>query len=71
MSAPQPNASRTEPETKACPFCGEHPRITKHFKEEMWRLLHPCPVMGPMTMDWRESAEALVRLWNTRQGDEP
>ena len=23
-----------------CPFCGEVPDVTKHFKEPMWRLTH-------------------------------
>jgi len=51
---------------KECPFCGKSPHITKHFKEDMWRLTHRCQVIGPILLDWREIADELVAVWNTR-----
>jgi hypothetical protein len=50
-----------------CPFCGEQPEITKHFKEALWSLLHRCTVVGPITIEWREKLSDLVRTWNTRK----
>jgi len=52
--------------TLPCPFCGAHPEIAKHFREEMWRLTHRCAVVGPLTMDWTGSENRLVERWNTR-----
>lgn len=34
-----------------CPFCGERPEVTKHFKEDMYRLIHRCKVLGPVSFD--------------------
>jgi len=56
-----------ERKVKTCPFCGEKPDLIKHHKDPMWSLLHRCPVMGPLTIDWRESLSDLVRQWNTRK----
>jgi len=53
-------------EVKTCPFCGEKPELTKHHKDPMWSLLHRCKIMGPLTIDWRESLSDIVRQWNTR-----
>ena len=52
-----------------CPFCGELPTITKHFKHDMHNLLHRCPVVGPIKLDW-SYPESLATRWNTRTGGE-
>jgi len=49
-----------------CPFCGEQPKITKHFREEIWRLTHHCRVIGPITINWRETIPSLLKDWNRR-----
>lgn len=49
-----------------CPFCGELPKITKHFKEEQWNLIHRCPVIGIISIDWRDDHDQLISTWNTR-----
>lgn len=49
-----------------CPFCGELPVITKHFKHEMYSFMHRCPVIGPISKDFRETAQGHVDMWNTR-----
>lgn len=50
-----------------CPFCGGYPEISKHFKEATWRLLHQCPIIGPVAIDWTDSEERLRARWNIRQ----
>lgn len=52
---------------KPCPFCGELPAIHKHFKEELWQLIHRCPVMGPMILEWTEPEQRLINQWNIRK----
>lgn len=49
-----------------CPFCGELPVITKHFREEMYSFMHRCPVVGSISRDFRERAQDHVDIWNTR-----
>ena len=49
-----------------CPFCGGIPVITKHFRDESYRLSHSCPIAGPITFDWRDERIDLVTRWNTR-----
>jgi hypothetical protein len=49
-----------------CPFCGKPPKITKHHKEAMWRLIHSCEVVGPIMIDWRDDEASLLRSWNWR-----
>lgn len=49
-----------------CPFCGELPVITKHFKHEMYSFMHRCPVIGPIGRDFRETAQGHIDMWNTR-----
>jgi len=51
---------------KPCPFCGGDAEITKHFREEMWSLIHRCKVMGPMKLEWSESENSIIERWNTR-----
>jgi hypothetical protein len=53
-------------ELRACPFCGGAAEITKHFKEDIWRLLHRCPVVGPITIDWWDDRMRLIAAWNRR-----
>lgn len=53
-------------ELKKCPFCKEVPEITKHFKEEMWSLVHRCRVVGPILFDWSADPQRHVARWNTR-----
>lgn len=50
-----------------CPFCAETPEIAKHFREEMWRLSHQCCVIGPITLGWCDTVDALLKQWNTRK----
>lgn len=52
-----------------CPFCGGIPEITKHFKEEMWSLLHRCKIMGAIKLEWRENEDVLIQKWNIRHVD--
>ncbi len=49
-----------------CPFCGELPDITKHFRDEAYKLIHRCPVLGPIVFDWREEKAKHIEHWNTR-----
>jgi len=53
-------------ELLSCPFCGETPEISKHFRDPLWQLIHRCHVMGAITIDWRESEQAIAEQWNTR-----
>jgi hypothetical protein len=50
-----------------CPFCGEQPLISKHYKEEMWNLIHRCKIVGPIAIDWKEAVETLLDRWNMRK----
>ena len=54
-----------EEKLKPCPFCGELPEISKHFKEEMYHLIHRCKVLGPIVLEW-SSKGSLERQWNRR-----
>lgn len=49
-----------------CPFCGELPVISKHFREEMYSFMHRCPVVGTISRDFRERAQDHADMWNTR-----
>jgi hypothetical protein len=51
---------------KPCPFCGGIPEIHKHFCDDMCRLLHRCPVIGPIMFEWDEKMN-LIRRWNIRK----
>lgn len=57
-------------ELKPCPFCGNQPVITKHFKEEIWNLLHRCNIVGVISIDWSSSEQELIDRWNTRVAPE-
>lgn len=54
---------------KPCPFCGGDANITKHFKEDIWQLIHRCPVVGYIGLDWTAPADFLIKRWNTRAED--
>lgn len=64
-----PVAPLPEGETLPCPFCGEQPEIAKHFKEDAWRLVHRCDVMGALVLDWTEPRRRHVDTWNTRTAE--
>ena len=49
-----------------CPWCGEPPVITKHFKHEMWSLLHRCRIIGTISIDWTTDRLQLLGNWNHR-----
>ena len=48
-----------------CPFCGGHPSIAKHFKDEAFRLTHRCPAVGAILLDWAPR-EHLIARWSRR-----
>jgi len=55
---------------KPCPFCGGLPKISKHYKEEMYTLLHRCQIAGIISFDWGNK-ERHEKAWNTRFVDKP
>jgi hypothetical protein len=57
-------------ELKPCPFCGEVPEVTKHFREDMWRLIHRCKAVGCIVVDWA-SQEWIEECWNQRAESAP
>ena len=52
---------------KGCPWCEQRPIITKHYKEEMWNLIHRCKIIGTISFDWCGSLERLIMPWNERK----
>ena len=48
-----------------CPWCGEKPKITKHYKHDYYSLVHRCSVFTTLALDW-SSLESLEKRWNTR-----
>ena len=54
----------SQPELKPCPFCGEQPEVTKHFKRDEYCLVHRCQYI-PAHIDFTTMAGILKR-WNTR-----
>ena len=57
----------TDPIFKACPFCGEAPQVTKHFKLEAYGLTHRCKAVGQIVIDFADY-DRIRRRWNTRAG---
>ena len=57
-------------ELKPCPFCGGKPEITKHFKHDLYGLIHRCKVIGPMSWDFSKK-EGHIKAWNTRTPEPP
>ncbi len=50
-------------ELQACPWCDQRPDLTKHFREDMYSLLHRCKVVGPILFDWGDK-ERHIERWN-------
>ncbi|MDY0250749.1 MAG: hypothetical protein RBR45_11950 [Pseudomonas sp.] len=50
--------------TLPCPFCGEQPEVTKHFKRDEYCLVHRCEYI-PAHIDFSTMAGILKR-WNAR-----
>jgi hypothetical protein len=48
-----------------CPFCGELPEVAKHFREDVYRLIHRCKIAGPIVLEWA-SKGANEAQWNRR-----
>lgn len=63
----------TEPSTELlpCPFCGRKPEVAKHFMHDVWRLVHRCRVIGPVTTDWHDSIANLAAEWHRRAPQKP
>jgi len=55
----------TETIFKPCPFCGELPQVTKHFKIEAYGLVHRCKAVGHIAIDFSDY-DLVLRRWNTR-----
>ena len=49
-----------------CPFCGDTPDITKHHREEIYGLIHRCPVAGAISWGFIEEPALHVKRWNRR-----
>ncbi len=50
---------------KPCPFCGGTAELNKHFKHDLWSLIHRCRLVGPISMEWGDKASHISN-WNTR-----
>lgn len=49
----------------ACPFCGDRPKVTKHFKHDLYGLVHRCKILPAIIMDFAEAGYNETK-WNTR-----
>lgn len=56
---------------KPCPFCGVKPDVIKHFKHDIWSLMHRCKLVGPISIDWCDDINGISRRWNRRASDTP
>ena len=56
-------------ELRECPYCGELPEVTKHFKEELFCMVHRCKIFGPISIDFT-NMNNLQKRWNTRHNKE-
>lgn len=54
----------SQPELKPCPFCGEQPEVTKHFKRDEYCLIHRCKYI-PAHIDFT-TMTAILQRWNAR-----
>ncbi|MEW9840553.1 hypothetical protein [Pseudomonas juntendi] len=54
-----------------CPFCGEKPQITKHHREDIYSFMHRCPVLGPISLGFREDQQAHIEKCNARAQPAP
>lgn len=50
----------------SCPWCGEKPEVTKHFKDDLWSLVHRCPVFITLQTNGWSSLDYIKERWNTR-----
>lgn len=52
---------------ESCPFCGNYPKVTKHFKyPELHGMIHRCEVLHvTISFDFVNIRESLKK-WNTR-----
>lgn len=55
----------TQDDWLGCPWCGEKPEVTKHFKLDQWSLVHRCEVFSTLYIDWTDLSRLKTR-WNTR-----
>ena len=54
-----------------CPFCGgDDVSLTKHFRDDVWNLIHRCRYVAAITVDWSTRARVVER-WNTRAASLP
>jgi hypothetical protein len=53
-----------------CPFCGGIPDVSKHFKHDMYGLVHRCPVIPYVVMEFAEKGYNEAK-WNTRLRTSP
>lgn len=51
---------------KPCPFCGEMPEFKQLNNSSVCWLIHRCPAVGLMKIDWCGSPSRAVEQWNTR-----
>ena len=49
-----------------CSLCGEYPMISKHYKENLYRVSHYCKASGSMNYvgTWLEHVEDAGHEWN-------
>lgn len=52
-----------------CPFCGQLPELTKHFRHGDFGLIHRCKVIGAIAFEFAPKARQIAR-WNTRHNTE-
>jgi len=64
------NETANLPDLLPCPFCGGSLGLSKHFKEDLWRGLHRCPVVGAIEFDW-DDKDPIVAKWNSRHPASP
>lgn len=51
---------------KPCPFCGEVPHATKHFRDEVWSFVHRCSSLYcAIVIDWT-TLDRIEAQWNAR-----
>jgi len=51
---------------KPCPFCGQTPILDRHYRDNLYRLVHRCTAIGAISLDWG-TLESNATRWNTRK----